>query len=77
MLKEVENKKCYLLCHFSLKKLNKLNKSTSKEDEESEGSSNESWLKKRAIDNKAFVEQIVLLRLDMLELKLYARLDEL
>ena len=73
-LKDVKNKKCYLLCQYTLKHMNN---TSPKEDEESEGSSNESWLKRKALENEATTEQMILLCLDMLELKLYARLDEL
>ena len=73
-LKDVESRKCYFLRQYTLKHMNN---SSPKEDEESEVSSNESWLKRKALKNEATTEQMILLRLDMLELKLYARLDEL
>ena len=74
ILKDVESRKCYLLCQYTLKHMNK---SSSKSDEESEGSSNESWLKKKALENEAAIEQMIFLCLDILDSKLYARLDEL
>ena len=73
-LKDVKNKKCYLLCQYTLKHMNN---SSSKEDEESKGSSNKSLLKRKALKNEATTEQMILLCLNMLELKLYARLGEL
>ena len=39
-------------------------------------SSNEAWLKRKALENEATTEQMVLLHLDMVELKLYARMNE-
>lgn len=57
-LKDVENRKCYLLCQYALKQFNK---SSSKEDKNSEGSSNESWLKRKASENKATTKQMILL----------------
>ena len=73
-MKDVESRKSYLLCQYTLKHMNN---SSSKEDEESKGSSNKSLLKRKDLKNEATTEQMILLRLDMLELKLYARLDEL
>ena len=58
---------------YTLKQLNK----SSSNDEESEGSSNEAWLKRKALENEANTEQMLLLRLDMSELKFYSRMGEL
>ena len=49
-LKDVKSRKCYLLCQYTLKHMNN---SSSKEDDESKGSSNESWLKRKALENEA------------------------
>ena len=73
-LKGVESRKCYLMRQYTLKRLKK---SSSNDDEESEGSSNESQLKRKALENEVTTKQMLLLCLDMLELKLYARMDEL
>ena len=50
--KDVKNRKCYLLCQYTLKHMNN---SSPTEDEESEGSSNESWLKRKALENEATI----------------------
>ena len=71
--KNIENRKCYLMLQYILKKLNK----SFSNNEESEGSSNEVWLKRKALENEVTMKQMLLLCLDMLELKLYARMDEL
>ena len=73
-LKNVENRKCYVMRHYSLKHVSQ---SSSSDDGESEGSSNKARLKRKAMENEMTTEQMLLLRINSLESELYAKMNEL
>ena len=73
-LKDVENRKCYEMRKDTLKHLSQ---SSSSGDEESEGNSNEGRLKRKAVENETTTEQMLLLRMDMLESELCAKMNEI
>ena len=52
-LKNVENRKFYVMYKYTLKQLSQ---SSSSGDEESEGSSNEAWLKRKVVENETTTE---------------------
>ena len=57
--------------------LKHLSQSSSSGDEESEGNSNEGRLKRKAVENETTTEQMLLLRMDMLESELCAKMNEI
>ena len=73
-LKNVENRKCYVMRHYSLKHVSQ---SSSSNDGESEGGSNKARLKRKAVENEMTTEQMLLLRINSLESELCANMNEL
>ena len=73
-LKNVENRKCYVMRQYTLKHLSQ---SSSSGDGESEGSSNKVLLKRKAVENEMTTKQMLLLRINSPESELNAKMNEL